>query len=171
MQTPPSAAGLPTCPHASICCRVTRDIYPPLDTTGARLFGGRFNPVGIPALYLASDPDLALRESTHSASWARFTPFAPRRIVCVRVLLSSVVDLLDPNVLRAARLGRAVFEDSWADKPEPTPGQLFGEATLLLGIEAIRYPSALDPARHNIVVFPDNLREGSLLEVCETDAG
>ena len=35
----------------------------PLSGRGARLYGGRFNPKGVPALYTAFDPATALREA------------------------------------------------------------------------------------------------------------
>lgn len=147
-----------------------REIYPPLDSTGARLFGGRFNPPGVPALYLASDPDLALLESTHSSQWAGFKPFAPRRVVCVHVRLSRVVDLSDADNLQAAGLSLADLQEPWAGQPTPTASQLFGEHALLQGTEAIVYPSVIDSARVNLVVFPDNLIEGSTVRVVEKDA-
>ena len=148
-----------------------REIYPPLDTSGARLFGGRFNPPGVPALYLASDPELALLESTRSAQWASFKPFGPRRGVCVNVRLSCVVDLSDVGSLQATGLCTADLRESWAEQATPTSSQVFGESALLRGIEGIIYPSAIDPARLNLVVFPDNLVEGSSIEVVEEDAG
>lgn len=75
--------GLPVDAIDAVYCRASREVFPSLDTSGARQFGGRFNPPGVPALYLAEDPDLALRESTRSADWAAYRPFAPRRLASV----------------------------------------------------------------------------------------
>jgi RES domain-containing protein len=80
---------------SSVFCRCVRDVFAPLDTTGALRAGGRFNPRGLAALYLAEDPDLAMRESAH--------------------------------------------------------------------------PSAMDPSRSNIVVFPDNILEGSRVELVQQE--
>jgi RES domain-containing protein len=146
-----------------------REIHAPLDTAGARLFGGRFNPPGVPALYLASDPELALRESTRSTDWAQFTPFAPRRVVCVRVRLAAVIDLSDPQTFEASGLNGDDLTASWADKSGPTASQLLGESALLQGVEGILYPSALDPIRANLMIFPDNLLGGSVLEIVDSE--
>ncbi|MEI7814930.1 MAG: RES family NAD+ phosphorylase [Coriobacteriia bacterium] len=153
-------------------CRVTRDIYPPLGSNGARLFGGRFNPPGVPALYLAQDADLAMRESTRSAELAGLTLLAPRRIVCVRLVLQFVVLLDDPETVAVLGLSEEDLLAPWpAPKDELTACQLLGERLFLAGVEGIRYPSAIDRTRVNYAVFRDNLRlGGSVLDLVTQDA-
>ena len=137
--------GLPTIGIDTHACRVTREIYPPLSANGARLFGGRFNPPGVPALYLAQDADLAMRENTHSAELAGLTQLAPRRIVCVRLVLQFVVPLDDPEAVAALDLNRNDLSAPWpAPQDELTACQLVGERLFMAGVEGIRYPSALD---------------------------
>ena len=151
-------------------CRVTRIIYPPLSANGARIFGGRFNPSGIPTLYLAQDADLAMRESTRSAALAQLTLFAPRTVVCVRLLLELVVPLDDPATAAALGLLEGDLSAPWpGSSDEPTVCQLMGERLFSAGVEGIRYPSAIDSSRVNYAIFRDNLRPGSLLEVVQND--
>jgi RES domain-containing protein len=154
---------------SSVFCRCVRDVFAPLDTTGALRAGGRFNPRGLAALYLAEDPDLAMRESAQAPTWAGFEPFAPRRVVCVRIELQRVIDLTDEATLSESGLAADHLTASRSQSPEPTSTQLFGEWAFLDGVEAIAYPSAMDPSRSNIVVFPDNILEGSRVELVQQD--
>ncbi len=155
---------------SSVYCRCTRDVYAPLDATGATRLGGRFNPKGLPALYLAEDPELAIKESTRTRSWAGFEPFAPRRLVCVRLQLQRVVNLTDEQTLQDSGLSADSVTAPRARSAEPTSTQLFGERAFLEGAEAIVYPSAFDRSRTNIVVFTDNLREGSTVDIVPEDS-
>ncbi len=146
-----------------------REVYLPLDATGARLFGGCFNPMGLPALYLSQDPDLALMESTGALGWTGHETFAPRRIVSVRLLLRVVIDLVDGVTLEAVGLEEQDLVGPWATLGAPCRTQLFGERAAAEGAEALKYPSALDRARHSIVVFPENLHLGSSIDVTGDD--
>ena len=141
-----------------------------LSANGARMFGGRFNPPGIPALYLAQDADLAMRESTRSADLARLALFAPRTIVCVRLLLQFVVLLDDAATAAALGLRASDLSAPWpSPTDEATVCQLLGERLFSAGVEGIRYPSAIDPSRANYTIFRDNLRPGSRLDVVQDD--
>jgi RES domain-containing protein len=150
---------------SGIYCRVTRECYAPLDTTGSAKLGGRFNPPGVPAQYQAADPHHAMLESVGSQDWVRFDAFAPRRIVCVRLDLSRVVDLSEPTTLAATGLDASLLVEDWTASAGPSHTQLFGETLLEAGVEAIRYPSARDPRRTNLAVFRDNLLENSRLDL------
>lgn len=165
----PDPSRLPVASLDVTYCRVMREVYPPLDTGGARRYGGRFNPPGISALYLAQDPELALREGTRSADWAAFHAFAPRRIVCVRVRLSQVFDLRDERTREACGISMEDVQAQWAALAAPSNTQILGELSAMRGIEGILYPSALDRTRSNLVIFPDNLLPGSRLEIVAND--
>lgn len=157
-------------PLDALFCRAVRDVYSPLDASGALLFGGRFNPPGIAALYLAATPDLALRESTQSLTWAGFRAFAPRRVVCVATRLSRVLDLSVSE--NAALLGLSLEDlmSDWVQLGEESPTQAIGQHTFVEGVEAILFPSRLDPGERNLAVFRDNLLAASRLEVVSEDA-
>jgi RES domain-containing protein len=150
-------------------CRAVRDAYSPLDASGALLFGGRFNPRGTAAIYLAKDPDLAMRESTRSCDWAGFRAFAPRQVVCVRVKLSRAVDLTVADNARTLELSAHDFSAQWTDLGDDCPTQALGHIAAADGIEGLLFPSRADPGRPNLVVFRDNMRAGSRLEVIDSD--
>jgi RES domain-containing protein len=50
--------------YAGLLCRALNPIYAsdPLSGRGAELYGGRFHPKGMPALYASQSPMTALRE-------------------------------------------------------------------------------------------------------------
>lgn len=147
--------------------RCSNPHFPPLSTGGSQKIGGRFNPPGLPTLYLASSPEVALRESTRSHALTALPVFAPRILVCVRVHLSSAIDLLNPKCCEALGLEAQDFTDDW--RPGPTRTQVLGRALADAGIEAVLFPSRLDARIANVAVFTANLARGSSLEIIEAD--
>jgi RES domain-containing protein len=84
--------------------------FSPLSGDGARLKGGRFNPVGTPALYLATTLTGMFAEMGHG--FAR--RFEPLTVCCYDVEVDDVLDLTDES--ERARLGLTI-EDlgcAWA---------------------------------------------------------
>jgi RES domain-containing protein len=78
----------------------------PLSGEGARRFGGRFNPKGVPALYTALSIMTAIREANQIGT------LQPTTLVAYRADLAPVFDATDPAAL--ASLGVA-FADLAAD--------------------------------------------------------
>lgn len=152
-----------------VFCRCVRDAFPPLSTRGSRLLGGRFNPPGLPALYLAETPELAVREGTQFEADAGFKPFAPHRLVCVEVSLQRVVDLSTESAVQTAGLSVEHLRRAWQLAAEPTPTQLLGRRAFDAGIEGLLFSSRLDPSARNLAVFPDNLLASSRVRVVEEE--
>jgi RES domain-containing protein len=154
----------------AVVCRVVPAPYSPLNSKGSRRLGRRFNPRGLDALYFATTPDLALRDSTQRSTGRDFAPFAPRTIVCVRLRLAAVLDLHDEEVRTSVGLALAdIASTEWQATDLPTPTQALGLRAHQAGVEAILYPSRLNTETANIVVFPDNLRAGSVMTVVEEE--
>ena len=128
-------------------CRAVRDVYAPLDASGSLLFGGRFNPRGTAALYLAPTPDLALRESTRSLDWAGFHAFAPRKVVCVEIRLSRVIDLATEGATAVLGVDPSDLLGDWAGHVPESPTQSLGQQAFVDGIEAILFPSRIELPR------------------------
>ena len=78
----------------------------PLSGEGARLYGGRFNPKGVPALYLSLSVMTALREANQAGS------FQPTTLVCYEAEIESLFDSRDEAALRTA-VGSHSFGHLW----------------------------------------------------------
>jgi len=147
--------------------RCSNPHFPPLSTGGSQKIGGRFNPPGLPTLYMASSHELAVAESTRALELTSVPHFAPRMLVCVRVHLSAVLDLTDESSWPDLELDEGDFTEGW--RPGPTKCQVLGRALADAGFEAVLFPSRLDVSRANVAVFTANLLRASLVEVVETD--
>ena len=147
-----------------------------LSGIGAARFGGRWNPPGLRAIYLSEDPTLAIREVGYALSLGgQFTghPKPPMRVFSVRFQLFRLLRV-DEHFARAACLDlaellRPDFATLVAKGQRPRPMQV-GEAAWSSGFEGLLAPSARDPERFNLVVFPDRLLPRSKLEPVLEDA-
>ena len=88
------------------------------DGEGARLYGGRWNPAGLPVVYLADSRALAALEtlvhaegSLHKVQYLRYPVTFPKQVVEVAAL-SEVADVLSSLIVspRTQAVGRAWLE-------------------------------------------------------------
>lgn len=112
---------------------------------GARQEGGRWNPKGTPAVYLADHPALsALEIFVHlkrQAARIRFTLF--------RVEI--------PNEVKVSELAVAGLPGDWRAEPPVLSTMAAGEKWHRAGHAAVlRVPSALIPAACNLVLNPEH---------------
>ncbi|TNB46324.1 RES domain-containing protein [Martelella lutilitoris] len=78
---------------------------------GAEIYGGRFNPKGVPALYAATSVLTALREANQVGD------LQPTTLVGYRARIDMVFDARDGAALAAAGVDDAVLADpSWRDQ-------------------------------------------------------
>lgn len=83
----------------------------PLSGEGARLYGGRFNPRGVPALYLSLSVMTALREANQVGS------FQPTTLVCYEADISQLFDWQDRDGLAARGVDSAILADGgWREE-------------------------------------------------------
>jgi len=83
----------------------------PLSGKGAALYGGRFNPKGIPALYCSLTVLTALREANQVGN------LQPTTLVCYDAEIDGIFDSRDPALLEAEGLLPATLADpSWRDQ-------------------------------------------------------
>lgn len=83
----------------------------PLAGRGAELYGGRFNPKGVPALYLSLSVMTALREANQAGS------LQPTTLVSYDAEIERIFDGRDEQALEAAGMDAAALADgTWRDQ-------------------------------------------------------
>lgn len=83
----------------------------PLSGRGAELYGGRFNPKGMPALYAALSVMAALREANQAGS------LQPTTLVSYEADVENVFDSRDEGALEALGVTSATLADpAWRDR-------------------------------------------------------
>lgn len=83
----------------------------PLSGEGARLYGGRFNPKGVPALYTSLTVLTALREANQVGN------LQPTTLVSYDAEVESVFDCRDPAALASVEMDAATLaETTWRDE-------------------------------------------------------
>lgn len=137
----------------------------PLSAEGSRLVGGRFNPKGCAALYLAGTPTLAVAESLQLSSIFGVTRFNPRLLVSVDVALTRVLDLTEEQALLRLGLSTEIVLAEWRSLPQPTLTQAIGLQARNAGVEGILFASRIEPGARNLCVFRENLLADSRVVV------
>ncbi|MGH9896118.1 MAG: RES family NAD+ phosphorylase [bacterium] len=133
----------------------------PLNTAGAQVQGGRWNPPeSFPVLYLALSDETAAAEFYRRAEGENRAPedLLPRRLQRYELKLEAVLDLTDPEV----RDHIGVSEEDIRSE-DRRPCQAIGDAAHYVGFEAIRAPSATGTGEV-LAVFFDRLKAESDVE-------
>lgn len=87
----------------------------PMSGRGAAVYGGRFNPKGVPALYTSTSVLTALREANQVGD------LQPTTLVCYRAVIEMVFDTADAAALAAAGLDEVALADpTWRDQMRTT---------------------------------------------------
>lgn len=84
--------------------------FSPTSGAGAAIHGGRFNPRGVEALYLATTPEGAFVEATQGLAYK----FDPLTLCAYEVDCTDIVDLRTPEACAAADTDPAALAAPWA---------------------------------------------------------
>ena len=99
--------------HDGKLYRALNPIYArePLSGRGAELYGGRFNPKGLPALYTSLSVMTALREANQVGN------LQPTTLVAYEAEIDGIFDCRDAVALAAEGMdARAIADTSWRDQ-------------------------------------------------------
>jgi RES domain-containing protein len=83
--------------------------FDPVSGDGAAVRGARFNPEGVPALYLSLTPETLFKEASHGFPHR----FDPLTVCAYEVDCQDVVDLTDPEVRRGLGIALETMGSPW----------------------------------------------------------
>ena len=136
----------------------------PTSGAGAAAHGGRANRPGTPALYLALEPETAVRE------YQQLSPLMPPgTLVSYTVRLAPVVDFrAGYDATRWPDLWEEFhcdWRELWFNQRVEPPSWVLADETLAAGAKGILFGSALVPGGTNLVIFSHMLSADDTLLV------
>ena len=137
---------------AKTATRFAHEAYRPkiTSTEGARLYGGRWNPIGIGALYSSIERETALAEFTRGIDTEH--PMKPSIMVSLIVSATTVADFTSAPFLDALGIACADLVSGSDDHDYRIPQHL-GALAYSHPIDALLVPSAARPGGANLVIF------------------
>ena len=143
---------------------------------GAKIHGGRWNPPGLcSAVYASLSPEAALKEALATHKDLQIDPIdrLPLVVVALRCELQAVLDLTDRANLRRSRLSwKQIFDEDWEALQKggvDAISQRIGRMAFERGFEGLIVRSARFPREKNLVIFPERLRESSIVQVLHVE--
>ncbi len=136
----------------------------PTSGAGAAAHGGRANRPGTPALYLALEPETAVRE------YQQVSPLMPPgTLVSYTVRLAPVVDFrAGYDAVRWSDLWEEFhceWRELWFNQRVEPPSWVLADEALAAGAKGIMFASGLAPRGTNLVIFNDMLSPVDMLQV------
>ena len=127
--------------------RVVRQRYADLSGEGARRFGGRFNPPGIPVVYTSQSIALAVLEVLVHLDKTEVPP--DYVVMAIRFIGRSISRPRGPELKGVGQMAPSVFKTSFCKRP------------------VLRVPSVIVPREYNYVLLPDAHRFAANIEWTE----
>lgn len=148
-----------------------RHQFSPTSGEGARLYGGRWNPKGWPALYLAADAVTAVAEYYQGLP-------KPGTLVPYRLEATAIADLTNPAAEpcdgRVAEAVAANWKTTALLEGAVPPSWALAQELIAAGAEGALVPSVQNPGGRCLVLWrwheQDQEGEGAALTVLDPDA-
>lgn len=115
-----------------------------LSGKGAEILGGRFNPIGTPAVYAASSISLAMLETlVHTSNFYPLSHFI------------MALDIPADSMAKVERYSAADLPKSWGSIKDLTAAQQWGMQRLFGANRfGVLVPSVVTPEEHNLILNP-----------------
>jgi RES domain-containing protein len=145
---------------------VPRWAFAPLSGEGARRFGGRWNPVGAPAIYAAREL---------STAWAEYNQgFVQHPALILQIELSgaSLADLTVASMLQDLGVAPEIHKCPWrADIEADRVPRTHDLRTQLLaqGFDGVIYPSVMSPGGSCVALWRWNGRDAPALKAIDPE--
>jgi RES domain-containing protein len=127
-----------------------------LSGNGAKLYGGRWNNIGVPCVYTSESRALALLEYSANVGM----DFIPPRLFFTAIEIQN--DLID----------EIAFEDlpaNWMNVPASSSSKIFGSEKLKkTNFPIIRVPSVMIPTEFNFILNPNHI-DASYLKIVSVE--
>ena len=126
--------------------------FAPTSGAGAAIHGGRFNPKGLPALYLALTPQGAFLEATQGFAYK----FNPLTLVSYTVDCADIVDLTDPagEIEDAGTLMATPWAYALASGKRPESWQIYDRLHAThAGVIVPSFAVGAEPFMRNLVLW------------------
>lgn len=152
--------------------RALNPVYPhqPMSGRGAELYGDRFNPKGVPALYASTSVLTALREANQVGD------LQPTTLICYRAGIEMVFDTTNIAALEPAGFDEAALADPiWRDQMKvmgEAKTQHFARNLIAAdynGLLARSFAKGSDPGDMNLVLWKWGKSAPSRLELIDDE--
>jgi len=145
--------GIPSRHYTDQCWRILAPkwAYDPLNGAGAALYGGRWNPKGVSALYVSEDI------STAFAEYQQELMTRPGTFCAYRLDIENIADLCAPATQIAAAVTSKALFCPWKEilllQKQKPPTWEVAEQLITLGFAGVRVPSARQKDGVNVVLW------------------